>query len=127
MKFIKAFFLSILITFLSLTLSIFLSRLILTFAVPSQSPPFGNVEAPLTKLNFTQTKKGTLTVLGEMYATILRDYDDPNYYINPSSGATAANLAGPINMNGNRIINVEDPVNPNDAATKAYVDRVLGP
>ena len=33
---------------------------------------------------------------------------------------------GSINMNGNTLYNVSDPVNPQDAATTEYADKVGG-
>ena len=51
-----------------------------------------------------------------------RDYAD---YINNnnvrSDGSTP--VTGTINMNGNTLYNVPDPVNPHDVATKDYVDK----
>ena len=33
-------------------------------------------------------------------------------------------VSGSINMNGNTLYNVSDPVNPQDVATKGYADKV---
>ena len=44
-----------------------------------------------------------------------------NNYIRSDSGAP---VTGSINMNGNTLYNVSDPVNPQDVATKEYVDYV---
>ena len=46
-----------------------------------------------------------------------------NNYIR-SDGNTP--VTGSINMNGNNLYNVDDPVNPQDVATKEYVDQVGG-
>ena len=35
-------------------------------------------------------------------------------------------VSGSINMNGNTLYNVSDPVNPQDVATKEYADKVAG-
>ena len=35
-------------------------------------------------------------------------------------------VSGSINMNGNTLFNVSDPVNPQDVATKEYTDKVGG-
>ena len=35
-------------------------------------------------------------------------------------------VSGSINMNGNTLYNVSDPVNPQDVATKEYADNVRG-
>ena len=35
-------------------------------------------------------------------------------------------ISGSINMNGNTLYNVSDPVNPQDVATKEYADKVGG-
>ena len=35
-------------------------------------------------------------------------------------------VSGSINMNGNTLYNVSDPVNPQDVTTKGYVDKVGG-
>ena len=41
-----------------------------------------------------------------------------------SDGSTP--VSGSINMNGNTLYNVSDPVNPQDVATKEYADKVGG-
>ena len=46
-----------------------------------------------------------------------------NNYIR-SDGSTP--VSGSINMNGNTLYNVSDPVNPQDVATKEYADKVGG-
>ena len=46
-----------------------------------------------------------------------------NNYIR-SDGTTP--VSGFINMNGNTLYNVSDPVNPQDVATKEYADKVGG-
>ena len=46
-----------------------------------------------------------------------------NNYIR-SDGSTP--VSGSINMNGNTLYNVPDPVNPQDVATKEYADNVRG-
>ena len=45
-----------------------------------------------------------------------------NNYIR-SDGTTP--VSGSINMNGNTLYNVPDPVNPQDVATKVYVDKTV--
>ena len=46
-----------------------------------------------------------------------------NNYIRSDSGTP---VSGSINMNGNTLYNVPDPVNPQDVATKEYADQVGG-
>ena len=46
-----------------------------------------------------------------------------NNYIR-SDGSTP--VSGSVNMNGNTLYNVPDPVNPQDVATKKYADKVGG-
>ena len=49
-------------------------------------------------------------------------YINNNYIL--SDGSTP--ISGSINMNGNTLFNVPDPVNPQDMATKEYADKVGG-
>ena len=46
-----------------------------------------------------------------------------NNYIHSDGGTP---VTGSINMNGNTLYNVPDPVNPQDVATKEYADKVGG-
>ena len=46
-----------------------------------------------------------------------------NNYIRGDGGTS---VSGSINMNGNTLYNVPDPVNPQDLASKEYVDKVGG-
>ena len=46
-----------------------------------------------------------------------------NNYIRSDGGTPAS---GSINMNGNTLYNLADPVNPQDVATKEYADKVEG-
>ena len=46
-----------------------------------------------------------------------------NNYIRSDGGTS---VSGSINMNGNTLYNVSDPVNPQDVATKEYVDNTKG-
>ena len=46
-----------------------------------------------------------------------------NNYIRSDGGTP---VSGSINMNGNTLYNVSDPVNPQDVATKKYADKVGG-
>ena len=46
-----------------------------------------------------------------------------NNYIRSDGGTP---VSGSINMNGNTLYNVPDPVNPQDVATKEYADKVGG-
>jgi len=59
------------------------AAIIYAWTEPSQPPPLGNVAAPLNVGTTPQTK------LGEISATIFRDTDNPNYFINPSGGISA--------------------------------------
>ena len=65
---------------------------------------------------------------GRMSDTKTRDTGISLTYINNNyvrrDGRTPA--TGSINMNGNTLYNVSDPVNPQDVATKAYADKVGG-
>ena len=47
-------------------------------------------------------------------------YINNNYIRNDGS----TSISGSINMNGNTLYNVSDPVNPQDVATKEYADNV---
>ena len=49
-------------------------------------------------------------------------YINNNYICSDSS----TSVSGSINMNGNTLFNVPDPVNPQDVATKEYADKVGG-
>ena len=53
---------------------------------------------------------------------VLLTYINNNYV--RSDGSTP--VTGSINMNGNTLYNVSDPVNPQDVATKEYADNVRG-
>ena len=65
---------------------------------------------------------------GRMSDTKTRDTGVSLTYINNnyirSDGTTT--VSGSINMNGNTLYNVPDPVNPQDVATKEYADNVRG-
>ena len=65
---------------------------------------------------------------GRMSDTKTRDTGVSLTYINNnyirSNGTTP--VSGSINMNGNTLYNVPDPVNPQDVATKEYADQVGG-
>ena len=65
---------------------------------------------------------------GRMSDTKTRDTGVSLTYINNnyirSDGTTP--VSGSINMNGNTLYNVPDPVNPQDVATKEYADNVRG-
>ena len=66
---------------------------------------FGRMSDAKTKYNGV-----SLTHINNNY--IRRDGDTP--------------VSGSINMNGNTLYNVSDPVNPQDVATKEYADKVGG-
>ena len=65
---------------------------------------------------------------GRMSDTKTKDTGVSLTYINNnyirSDGTTP--VSGSINMNGNTLYNVPDPVNPQDVATKEYADNVRG-
>ena len=65
---------------------------------------------------------------GRMSDTKTRDTGVSLTYINNnyirSDGSTP--VSGSINMNGNTLYNVSDPINPQDVATKEYADKVGG-
>ena len=65
---------------------------------------------------------------GRMSDTKTKDTGVSLTYINNnyirSDGGTP--VSGSINMNGNTLYNVSDPVNPQDVATKEYMDRGVG-
>ena len=65
---------------------------------------------------------------GGMSDTKTRDTGVSLTYINNnyirSDGTTP--VSGSINMNGNTLFNVPDPVNPQDVATKEYADNLRG-
>ena len=65
---------------------------------------------------------------GRMSDTKTRDTGVSLNYINNnyirSDGGTP--VSGSINMNGNTLYNVSDPVNPQDVATKEYTDNIRG-
>ena len=53
----------------------------LAFTEPSQSPPWGNTPAPLNVSGSTQAKSGELQI------PILRDYNNPGYYVDPDANS----------------------------------------
>ena len=65
---------------------------------------------------------------GKMSDTKTRDTGVSLNYINDnyirSDGGTS--VSGSVNMNGNTLYNVSDPVNPQDVATKEYTDNIRG-
>lgn len=111
------FFNQKLILFLSSS-AIFLTIGILVFAfsLPTVNPPQNNKSKPIDTTNTPQSKQGPLG------ATLFRDTNNQNYYLNPSG---RSKLGGPLNLNNNPIKNVKDPVNNQDVATKAYVDKKI--
>ena len=66
--------------------------------------------------------------LGRMSDAKTRDTGVSLFYINNnyicSDGSTP--VSGSIDMRGNTLYNVSDPVNPQDVATKEYADNVRG-
>ena len=64
---------------------------------------------------------------GRMSDTKTRDTGVSLTYINNnyvcSDGGTP--VTGSIDMNGNTLYNVSDPVNPQDVATKEYADKMV--
>lgn len=67
-----------------------------TFSEPSGAFPSNNAPTPINISNQAQTKQGKLT------------------------------LQNTLSLSNNRAINLKDPINPQDAVTKGYVDGISG-
>ena len=63
-------------------------------------------------------KFGRMSDTKTRYTGVSLTYINNNYIL--SDGGT--HVSGSINMNGNTLYNVSDPVNPQDVATKEYAD-----
>lgn len=99
---------------------------ILVFAVyawiePSQAPPGGNVPAPLNVGTEGQSKAGGLILNtgGAIYGLVA---DKGNVGIGTVSPGRKLTVVGEISVVNNKIIDVANPTNPQDVATKNYVD-----
>jgi hypothetical protein len=86
------------------------------------------VTVSATTVNATTISTGLITDL-----SLITAIDIGNRLLKASDGSTIVNFATPgtldvfatlMNMNGNSITNLNAPTNPNDAATKTYVDSV---
>jgi len=71
-----------------LIFSLVVAYLVLAWTEPPQTPPQGNVPAPLNVGNETQTKTG------ELRFPIFRDSDDTRYYLNPAGISVLAGNVG---------------------------------
>jgi hypothetical protein len=115
-----------------LVMSILVGYFIYGWTEPSQSPPQGNVPAPLNVSLNPQAKEGSLLI-----ATNPSILTAPNptglivQYGNVGIGTTTPTdkltiSGGNLNLSGNRITNVATPIDNSDAATKGYVDAQGG-
>jgi hypothetical protein len=72
------------LTFGVLVISFAIAFYVVAWQEPTQAPPQGNVDAPINVGTEPQAKAGRIS------ATEFYDYNDPNYYLNPS-GQSALN------------------------------------
>ncbi len=89
----------------------------LAFTNPSSSPTGDNVPLPINTSSNQQAKQGPLG------STKFQDTNNTTYFLKP--GGTSK-LGGTLNLSSSRIKNVQDPTDPQDVATKGYVDGVAG-
>jgi len=102
-----------------LVMSFFVSYFILAWTEPAQSPPEGNVPTPINVGLASQTKAGSLNILGNV-----------GIGTETPEGAKLE-VVGNVKLGGAtptyKITNVVLPTEPSDVATKEYVDSKLLP
>jgi hypothetical protein len=116
MSLLKTTLLSLVVLVFSFAGTLFLYQA-LAFTVPGSAPPLGNIPLPLNVSSNPQTKTGPLG------ANTFYDANNSSYFFKPSGTSI---LGGILNLSNNRIKNVQDPIDSQDVATKAYVDSVSG-
>lgn len=102
-----------------------LNYLVLAWTEPTQSPPAGNVSAPLNVGNIGQSKVGGL-VLNTGNATTGLVVAYGNVGIGKLIPSYKLDVNGMVGVNNNRITGVATPVDSADAVNKEYVDAASG-
>ena len=121
-------------------LSLVGSALVFGFTLPTLPAPGANVAAPINKLGIFQEKTGSTigaTLFGEFTSDPVAI--PPTYFFDPTEESVLLGDEDPLRplalsmdsdgldpQNLAHIIDVKDPVEDQDAATKIYVDRAFG-
>jgi len=100
-----------------------LNYLVLAWTEPDQSPPAGNVSAPLNVGNTGQSKSGGLVLnTGNATTGLIVAYG--NVAIGKTNPSYKLDVNGMVGVNNNRITGVATPVDSMDAVNKEYVDAL---